>query len=684
MSGLAGGSHRVAILVVGMHRSGTSALARVLNLLGCDLPATLLGANKSNATGHWESEAICRLNDRVLESAGSRWDDWLAVNDGWLRSPKASQFREEALEVLGQEYGRSHLFVVKDPRLCRILPFWLGTLEAVDIAPLVISPLRNPLEVAASLERRNGFDPAFGMLLWLRHVLDSEMASRGRPRLFTTYDGLLAGWGAIAGRAQETLGIAWPRMTDNVAAEIQGFLQEAHRHHQRPASAVTDDPTLGRWLRDSFGILSRWAEAGESTDDFPALDHIRGEFNAAAPMFGRLIAAGQTATRHVRKLKDEAGKSAEQLKAVEATQAQALERAQKAEAELASRSVEAALLQEEVAAARSRFDKQQTQTRAVEADLARQIGLAEAAQADLSAERDHAARLRDDLAAMRQEAADAARRLADLEAGQAQQREATARAEADLAEAREALDKAREDAAAAERRAESKDWRIASLQSDVERQGIATEVAQAALAAERSAARRLEFDLTSAREAAADLAGRVSALQAERDERAAAADRAEAALSQMRDRLAQTESALAQRRLETEQTAEELAAARAELDRLNTAREEDRRAIGGMKEHVEFLLRETEDQRAAMAKAERDHRQAAQDKDARLAAAERKAQETRTGPASWPSPNKPADRPSRRLKRAPRRPNAPQRTGTPGWKRPRRRPPRPNPNMRRN
>src|SRR6516225_2492198 len=78
---------RVCVMVLGMHRSGTSALSRMLNLLGCDLPKTLMGPSKGNEAGHWESRAIADFNDRLLESAGSDWHDWTAINPGWFSSP---------------------------------------------------------------------------------------------------------------------------------------------------------------------------------------------------------------------------------------------------------------------------------------------------------------------------------------------------------------------------------------------------------------------------------------------------------------------------------------------------------------------------------------------------------------------------------------------------------------------
>jgi len=615
ISEFAGPSRRVAILVVGMHRSGTSALTRVMNMLGCDLPATPLGAGKSNPTGHWESEPICRLNDRLLESAGTRWDDWQAFNSGWLRSPKAAQFRDEAVEVLGQEFGKSYLFVLKDPRLCRILPFWRDVLQTAAIQPLVLLPLRNPLEVAASLEHRNGFDPAFGMLLWLRHALDAEANSRGMPRLFTTYESLLAGWSTIATRAQDRLGIAWPRMTDTAAAEIQGFLQNAHRHHQKPDEAVTQDPTLGRWLRDSFGVLGRWAEGGENGDDFATLDRIRDEFNAAAPMFARLIASGQTAVQETRKLKQDADKTAEQLKAAEAAQKEALARSAATEAKLSTELANASRLATELKAAQQQTAATKKRIEELQAEAAQHVRATDAAKAAL--------------AAVRQQKAEATQRLTDLENRQGFQSEAVVRAEAALAQTQDRLKQALEAETSVKRHLTAKDGRIASLQAEVERQAMAAEVARAALTTERNAAGRMQAEVSAARRQAADMARQVALLEAEQADQLAATARAEAALVDARDRLAQTESALAQRRHEADQTAEELAAARTELSRLASEREQQQRTISGLKEHVEFLLGETKRHGDAMMAAQQRHQEALRLKDETLAAADKRNAEAK-------------------------------------------------------
>ena len=73
-----------AILIAGMHRSGTSALSRTLNLVGCAMSEVLVGGDqRGNERGHWESQRINELNNEILASAGSRWDDWEAINPSW-------------------------------------------------------------------------------------------------------------------------------------------------------------------------------------------------------------------------------------------------------------------------------------------------------------------------------------------------------------------------------------------------------------------------------------------------------------------------------------------------------------------------------------------------------------------------------------------------------------------------
>ena len=286
-------SHRkISILVAGMHRSGTSALSRSLNLVGCDLPKTLMKPlPDDNETGFWESRPLSVLNDHLLRSTGSDWKDWRPFDSGWYASPTAGSFREQAQALLHQEFGDSRLFVLKDPRLCRLLPFWIEALETFGAEPRVVLPIRNPLDVAASLKQRDGIDASCGHLIWLRHVLEAEAGSRNLRRAYLRYETLLSEPQAVMDRLGRDLDVSWPkRAAVRAHAEIERFLSpELHHHHSDDAAFLTN-PMLSRWLGQCFELFNRWCREEVCETDVALLDRIRSAFDEATPLFSRHIA----------------------------------------------------------------------------------------------------------------------------------------------------------------------------------------------------------------------------------------------------------------------------------------------------------------------------------------------------------------------------------------------------------
>ena len=121
------------ILVLGMHRSGTSAFTRVLNLLGCALPDNLIGAGDGNDTGHWEAVSVVSLNDQIFMSAGSRWDDWGPLNDDWRQSSLRDEMLQKAVTLIEEHVDLGSLFAIKDPRLCRLADVWLAAMEEAKV-----------------------------------------------------------------------------------------------------------------------------------------------------------------------------------------------------------------------------------------------------------------------------------------------------------------------------------------------------------------------------------------------------------------------------------------------------------------------------------------------------------------------------------------------------------------------
>jgi hypothetical protein len=281
--------NRTCVLILGMHRSGTSALAGVLNKLGCELPEHTMPPSKNNAKGFFESTVVRDLNDDLLRSTGSSWDDFTAFHEDWLRSPQAGEFLERAVSVLQDEFGKASLFVLKDPRICRLVPFWTEALERFGCTIRRILTVRNPLDVGRSLHAKRSYSEPLSEMIWLRHVLDAERSTRGQPRFHTSFEQLMLGWESVANRAQESLGLIWPKTMANVEFEVTRFLAGHLRHHEQPSSRVAANALLPIWLRKTYEILNTWAEAGETADHYPALDRIRAEFDTASRAFSRVV-----------------------------------------------------------------------------------------------------------------------------------------------------------------------------------------------------------------------------------------------------------------------------------------------------------------------------------------------------------------------------------------------------------
>ena len=227
-----------AILIAGMHRSGTSAFARVTNLLGAELGDGLTPASPANPRGFWEQRTIVELNEECLNSFGLAWDDPSPLPADWLQAPWLESWSDRLAAHLHNTHSTHQLFAIKDPRICRLLPVWMQVLDGMGITPHIVLAARDPLEVCASLMRRDQMSATLANRLWLAHVLDAEYHSRGASRTFVTFSELLAHWQSLAERMQQDLEIVWPNRMDRAANAVEDFLS-AGMHHS--ASTIAPD-----------------------------------------------------------------------------------------------------------------------------------------------------------------------------------------------------------------------------------------------------------------------------------------------------------------------------------------------------------------------------------------------------------------------------------------------------------
>lgn len=277
-----------AILILGMHRSGTSALTRVLGLCGAALPRHVIEASPEvNAKGFWEPKEIVALHDEILASARRSWHDLRDMPAAWFDSAEAAAFQSRLRALLLDDYGSAPLIAVKDPRLCRLLPLWRPVLAGLRIAPLIVVPVRNPLEIAASIGAREGYAEGKSLLLWLLHFLAAEHHSRDLPRCFVSYTGLLADWPGTVRRIGAALSIEWPGPIQ--PDEIDRFLAPSLRHHRADDEALFARDDIPRQITTAY----RWAlrAAAGAVPSPIELDAIREEIARAEPVFSLAVEA---------------------------------------------------------------------------------------------------------------------------------------------------------------------------------------------------------------------------------------------------------------------------------------------------------------------------------------------------------------------------------------------------------
>jgi hypothetical protein len=270
---------RQAMLVLGMHRSGTSAVAGVISALGVAAPKTQLMPQCDNPRGFFESAALVVAHDELLASAGTCWYDWQPLDERWFCSLAAEECRQRIKDLILSEFGEQPLICIKDPRICRFVPFTLSILAGINVSAVAILTVRNPLEVAYSLQRRDNFEVPKSTMLWLRHVLDAEYYSRRLPRYFLSYEGLLRNWRYHVDRLAEQTGIVWPARSDRSGAEIDRFLTTELYHERATWDETKDRREVSELARHAYRILMDICARGESEELLDQLDAARTEFN---------------------------------------------------------------------------------------------------------------------------------------------------------------------------------------------------------------------------------------------------------------------------------------------------------------------------------------------------------------------------------------------------------------------
>lgn len=225
---------RRLILVLGCHRSGTSAVAAALPALGVELGPRAMWSGPDNVRGFYEDQDVLAFNEAVLRELGSSWDDPNPINlEAWLAHP-GNDAIARAAALLAPRLSAFPMFGLKDPRLCRMLQLW-GVAAFVANADIsVIHVTRHPMAVARSLERRGSIPIDRGLRLWFEHSRAAQADSDPIwPSVTVAYDNILT----MPRNELTRIGAALDLTMDQALARVYAreFLDLSLRHE------ITDD-----------------------------------------------------------------------------------------------------------------------------------------------------------------------------------------------------------------------------------------------------------------------------------------------------------------------------------------------------------------------------------------------------------------------------------------------------------
>jgi hypothetical protein len=257
------------IVVLGMHRSGTSVITKSLELLGVGLGSDLHPAGLDNPKGFWEDKECISINENLLHHLGSAYD---RLDFAWREivfDETVTKLKLKAVQlILLRLSENNNIWGFKDPRTCRLMAFWKEVFREVDCDVSYIIQIRNPASVAASLETRNGIDKRKSYYLWLQHVLPSLLFTQNSSRIVVDYDDFLVSPYSQLTRISEKLGFQLLTAGSSAINDFEhNFLDFNLRHTNFTEADLLNDKHTPEVVILAYRILKNVANDLESLEN---------------------------------------------------------------------------------------------------------------------------------------------------------------------------------------------------------------------------------------------------------------------------------------------------------------------------------------------------------------------------------------------------------------------------------
>lgn len=277
------------IVVLGMHRSGTSAITRSLQTLGVELGESLIpGIRDNNEKGFFEDSEVNQLNNELLHRLNRQWHSFAAIRHGFFEQDVIADFKLRAIQLLRDRLQTSNLFGLKDPRIARLLPFWKPVFAHLGIEVSYLIAVRHPASVAESLKKRDGFDTEKSYFLWLEHVVPGVLHTEGTRRIVVDYDEVMQNPLGQLKRTARAFGLPFDEESRATREYVEDFLDRSLQHTRYQSADLVIDPRAGTAISNAWDVLSRAACDETSLDapnDAQLFRQIEQQIDSFAPLF---------------------------------------------------------------------------------------------------------------------------------------------------------------------------------------------------------------------------------------------------------------------------------------------------------------------------------------------------------------------------------------------------------------
>lgn len=276
-------------VVLGMHRSGTSAVTRALCVFDIQLGDRLMQAMPDNEKGFWEDLDLNSLNMEILDAIGSGWDHTQPIPSEVFERLTRSAYFARAVSLLCNKTENTRQFGIKDPRLPQLLPFWKAVFAHCGFSVRYIITLRNPLSVCHSLETRDGFDHGKSYTLWAGHLLSSLCNTGGENRLLIDYDLLMDKPEEQLARLSSVFNIT--AIPDSAEEFTRSFLEKKLRHSSASFDDLIADPLVFPIVAEMYQELLKVAADEillDSTELSARIEQWQREYEYLKPLFGTI------------------------------------------------------------------------------------------------------------------------------------------------------------------------------------------------------------------------------------------------------------------------------------------------------------------------------------------------------------------------------------------------------------